>query len=129
MEHNLSLACRHAKGKSTIIPNELVGEYTRVVFPNLPNSLKLGCAASHLNEKKGILNLLYMINEFKKVSDLPITLSLVGDIDEDLKQEYIQTIELLNLRNNIEFTSKTSREDLLKLMKNWDLYGIFLSIY
>lgn len=122
MEHNLSLACRHAKGKSTIIPNELVGEYTRVVFPNLPNSLKLGCAASHLNEKKGILNLLYMINEFKKVSDLPITLSLVGDIDEDLKQEYIQTIELLNLRNNIEFTSKTSREDLLKLMKNWDLY-------
>lgn len=63
-----------------------------------------------------------MINEFKKVSDLPITLSLVGDIDEDLKQEYIQTIELLNLRNNIEFTSKTSREDLLNLMKNWDLY-------
>lgn len=47
-----------------------------------------------------------MINEFKKVSDLPITLSLVGDIDEDLKQEYIQIIELLNLRNNIEFTSK-----------------------
>ena len=47
---------------------------------------------------------------------------IVGDIDEDLKQEYIQTIELLNLRNNIEFTSKTSREDLLKLMKNWDLY-------
>lgn len=63
-----------------------------------------------------------MINEFKKVSDLPITLSLVGDIDEDLKQEYIQTIELLNLRNNIEFTSKTSREDLLNLMKT----GIYI---
>lgn len=42
------------RDKISIIPNELKScPFARVEFPNLPSSLKVGCEASQLNEKKG----------------------------------------------------------------------------
>lgn len=122
MERNILLTNPSANNKIVIIPNAFEGECSEIVFPNLPSSVVLGCAASHLNEKKGIANLLYMVSEFKKISEQPIKLVLVGDIDEDLRQEYLQMIEQLALQSNVEFYNKTSRTILTSIIKSWDFY-------
>ena len=122
MQQNVLLAERSASNKIVIIPNPLEGECADVFFPNLPSSVVIGCAASHLNEKKGIANLLCLVSEFKKISELPIKLVLVGDIDDDLKLEYQQIVDRLFLQNNVEFHNKTSRTRLISMMKEWDFY-------
>lgn len=122
MERNILLANPSVSNKIFIIPNALEGECVEIVFPNLPSSVVLGCAASHLNEKKGVANLLCMVSEFKKISEQPIKLVLVGDIDEDLKQEYQQIIEQLALQSDVEFYNKTSRMILASIMRSWDFY-------
>ena len=122
MKQNILFTDHSTINKIVIIPNLLDGECADVLFPNLPSSVVIGCAASHLNEKKGIANLLYLVSEFKKISELPIKLVLVGDIDDDLKHEYLRIIDRLALRNNIEFHNKTSRTRLIHLMGKWDFY-------
>lgn len=122
MRDNVLLANRSVSNKIVIIPNAIEGGYADIVFPNLPSAVVIGCAASHLNEKKGVVNLLYMVSEFKKISDLPITLALVGDIDEDLKVEYLHIIDGLALHSNVRFYSRTSRTGLAAIMKDWDFY-------
>ncbi len=122
MQQNLLLSNGSVSDKVVIIPNTLEGDYTGVSFPNLPSSVVIGCAASHLNEKKGIANLLCLVAEFKKISEIPIKLILVGSIDNDLKCEYQQIIGELSLQDNVEFRNKTSRTSLITMMKDWDFY-------
>lgn len=122
MSQNVLLADRSVINKIVIIPNPLEGECVDVSFPNLPSSVVIGCAASHLNEKKGIANLLYMVSDFKKISELPIKLVMVGDIDDDLKLEYQRIIDMLFLQTNVVFHNKTSRTRLILMMKEWDFY-------
>ena len=122
MRQNLLLSNNSIREKIVIIPNPLEGYSTGVSFPNLPSSVVVGCAASHLNEKKGIANLLCVVSEFKKISELPIKLILVGNIDEDLKLEYKQIIGELSLQGNVEFRNKTSRKSLASMMEEWDFY-------
>lgn len=122
MERNILYANHSVINKIVIIPNVIEGECSEIAFPNLPLSVRIGCAASHLNEKKGVANLLCMISEFKKMSELPIKLVIVGDIDEDLKQEYMQIIMQLALQNDVDFHNKTSRTALASIMRSWDFY-------
>lgn len=122
MQRNVLLANSSTYNKIVIIPNPLDSECADVFFPNLPSSVVIGCAASHLNEKKGIANLLCFVSEFKKISEMPIKLVLVGDIDDDLKLEYQRIIDRLCLQNNVEFHNNTSRENLTSMMKEWDFY-------
>lgn len=122
MKRNVLLATPSADSKIVIIPNAIEDRYEKICFPNLPSSIVLGCAASHLNEKKGIANLLCMLSEFKKISEIPIKLVLVGDIDKDLKHEYIQYIDQMSLQNNVVFHDKTSRANLVSMMDDWDFY-------
>lgn len=110
------------KSKTTIIPNQLEEEYKAVKFPNLPHSLLIGCGASHLNEKKGVANLIYMVSEFKEISSLPIVLELVGEIDEEIKAEYERIIRDLNLNQNITFVGRESRYEFERRIEKWDFY-------
>ncbi|MCZ2695831.1 polysaccharide deacetylase family protein [Bacteroides fragilis] len=122
MKNNVLHVSPSAKNKVTIIPNVFEGKQTKISFPNLPSSITIGCAASYLNEKKGIANLLCVVSEFKKMSPLPIKLILVGKIDDDLKLEYKQIINDLKLKDNVLLVNKMSRSDLAQTMKNWDFY-------
>ena len=122
MRQNVLLVNRSVGNKIDIIPNPLERECTDVIFPNLPHSVVVGSAASHQNEKKGIANLLYFTFEFKKISNIPIKLVMVGDIDDDLKQEYLKIIDSLDLKTNVEFHNKISRTELIAIMKEWDFY-------
>lgn len=122
MKRNVLLVNPSAGSKIVIIPNAIEDKHEKIFFPNLPSSIVLGCAASHLNEKKGIANLLCMLSEFKNISEIPIKLVLVGDIDKDLKDEYVQNIKKMSLENNVEFYAKTSRAILSSIMNEWDFY-------
>lgn len=111
-----------SNGKITIIPNEL-GVKTGVYhFPNLPQKLVLGSAASHLNEKKGIGNLLCMVAEFQKKSNIPIFLELIGDVDTELKDSYTSIISELGIRKNVFWGGSMLREKLHNHMSGWDFY-------
>lgn len=122
MAKNTLSLCPSSYEKIQIIQNPLYGTVKPISFPNLPNAIKIGCAAAHLNEKKGIANLLKMVWEFKKISNKTITLELVGEIDEDLKQNYIQIIKALNISNDIVFVNKKDRHELSRIMSTWDFY-------
>ena len=111
------------RDKISIIPNESKScAFARVEFPNLPTKLKVGCAASQLSEKKGIMNLLHMIAAFKKISETPITLELVGQIDNHLMNSYNDAIRRLDLSGNVRFVDYTQRENLEEIMRSWDFY-------
>ena len=122
MANNVLSIAPSTNGKVTIIPNELGQKKDSISFPNLPQKVVVGCAASHLNEKKGIGNLLYMLSDFKTIADIPITLELVGDIDSDLRDSYIAIINNLEITSNVVFHSYKTREELSNTMSNWDFY-------
>lgn len=122
MVENVLSLCPFTNSKIKIIQNYHCGEVKTITFPNLPSRIKIGCAAAHLNEKKGIANLLKMIFEFKHISDKLITLELVGDIDNDLKAYYSNLINALDISNNVVLEDRKSRKELLKIMATWDFY-------
>lgn len=61
MVKNLLSLCPSVNGNAIIIPNEYEGGTCNVTFPHLPSSVVIGTAAAHLNEKKGIGNLIKML--------------------------------------------------------------------
>ena len=122
MVYNVRSSCSNVSDKCVIIPNEVNSKDVEFKFANLPHSIIIGSAASHLNEKKGIANLLFMIKEFKSLSDIPIELQLVGTIDDDLKKEYVKIVESLNIQKNVEIIGYQHRDVLYNTMKKWDFY-------
>lgn len=108
--------------KISVIPIAIESEIQPIHFPNLPNSLVIGCTAAHLNEKKGVGNLLYMLNEFKKLTSMPIRMELVGAVDEDLQENYNQLASVLDVDANVRFYGKINRSNLAQIMESWDFY-------
>lgn len=122
MIHNVISLCPEANGKTIIIPNEYEGDCVKINFHNLNDKIVIGTAASHLNEKKGIGNLIIMLKKFKEISETDICLDLVGEIDSDLLENYQNEVRTYNLENNIRFLGYQPREVLRDTMKNWDFY-------
>lgn len=122
MINNVSSIVPDARNKCVIIPNNTLLLYESVRLPNLPGRIVLGCAAAHLNEKKGISNLLDMVAYFKQMSNTSIELQLVGKIDEKLLEQYQKKVKVLNIVPNVIFKGYENRDSLIQRMKNWDFY-------
>lgn len=122
MIHNVISLCPEANGKTIIIPNEYEGDCIKINFHNLNDKIVIGTAASHLNEKKGIGNLIIMLKKFRELSETDIRLDLVGEIDSDLLENYQNEVREYNLGNNIRFLGYQPREILRNTMKDWDFY-------
>lgn len=122
MIRNVISLCPEANGKTIIIPNEYEGDYVKINFHNLNDKIVIGTAASHLNEKKGIGNLIFMLKKFREISETDICLDLVGEIDSDLLENYQNEVKAHNLGNNIRFLGYQPREILKDTMKEWDFY-------
>ena len=122
MIRNVISLCPEANGKTIIIPNEYEGDYVKFNFHNLNDKIVIGTAASHLNEKKGIGNLIFMLKKFREISETDICLDLVGEIDSDLIENYQTEVKAHNLGNNIKFLGYQPREILKDTMKDWDFY-------
>lgn len=82
----------------------------------------LGCGAHHINEKKGIANLITAIAELKKSTSATIKLEIVGKIDSDLLERYNNLINDLDLNQQVNLLGGLSRNEFLKRMRTWDLY-------
>lgn len=122
MIQNLLSICPEAKEKVQIIPNQQEGICSGFTFNDLSRKIIVGVAASHLNEKKGIGNLLAMLVEFKKISSKDIRLELVGDVDIDLLENYKREIAMYGLENCIVFVGYQTRDALRATMRKWDFY-------
>lgn len=122
MIQNILSVVPSVKRKISIIPNELETDFKEVVFPHLPHSVLLGCAAAHINEKKGISNIFDMMYEFRKISDIPLELDIVGDIDDDLQDEYKDKCKRLGIEDAVHFKGYQSRDELKETASDWDFY-------
>jgi len=105
-----------------VVPNIIDFQVEDITFPNLPKKIIIGTAASHINEKKGIANILNMVGEFKKRSKTPIRLDVIGGIDNDLKENYQYLIANLGLKENIQLLDYKSRKEYHKITNTWDFY-------
>jgi glycosyltransferase involved in cell wall biosynthesis len=108
-----------------------------IKYEVIPNSIKkpkeinininsdriiLGCGAHHVNEKKGIANLITAFADIKKVINRAIYLEIVGEIDDDLHEKYEKLILDLGLIHQIKLIGGVSRDKFSQRMKSWDFY-------
>ena len=108
--------------KALIIPNFYSITPKKVIFPNCPSRVVIGCAATHLNEKKGIANIFQMAAAFRLISDIPLHIELAGFIDEDLKKQYQKIAQELAITNSIKYLGFIPRIKLAEVMSRWDFY-------
>ena len=71
MKENISLLFPVPMNKIFVIPNSISPQISEIHFPSLPNKVIIGTGATHINEKKGIANLINMVAEFKKQGAYP----------------------------------------------------------
>lgn len=122
MRKNFLMLFPHCKDKTCIIPNIIDNIAGDVNFPNFPQKIIIGTAAAHINEKKGIANLLCMIKQYTEICEMPIRFDIVGDVDEDLMNRYKTLINDFNINNSVRFVGYLSREDYHKYIQEWDFY-------
>ena len=122
MAFNLLSICPKVNGKILIIPNAIEKKPVRFFSKNETSTLVIGCAAAHLNEKKGISILLAMLACYKRKYDEAIELRLIGDIDDDLRKDYEYLIDYYHICENVVFRPCMSRNELAKEMRGWHLY-------
>ena len=83
----------------------------------------IGTGAFHLNEKKGVGNLLNVMKYLnEKYNDFEWNLELVGLVDHDLLENYRNLISKLNIENRVSFLGNMTREMFKNQISNWDLY-------
>jgi glycosyltransferase involved in cell wall biosynthesis len=87
-----------------------------------PDKVLLGCGAHHINEKKGIANLITAIAELKNSTSATINLEVVGKIDNDLLDRYKNLINDLGLKQQVNLLGGLTRNEFLQRMRTWDLY-------
>ena len=78
--------------------------------------------SSYLGEKKGIANLLYAFSKLKDNFKRNDVLYLVGEIDEDVRNKYMEIIETCNLSSNVYLLGYLPREDFINRVQNADVY-------
>ncbi len=122
MKRNVLSSCDIKESKIYIIPNYMETLFQEIRTQNDPKSIRMGCASSFLNEKKGIANLLQMVAELKALTCSKVSFDFVGNVDTDLLKEYNTIVEKLGITDCVSFIGKMDRESLALQMKQWDYY-------
>jgi glycosyltransferase involved in cell wall biosynthesis len=121
MIENLRLIDNSLCGKCVLIPNSIVGGGDVTFAEKQKSTIVIGTASTHLNEKKGIANLISLV-KLAKEGGIDINLELVGEVDADLYESYVKIINDFEISDRINFHGRVSRSELSLLMKDWDLY-------
>ena len=105
-----------------VIPNWT--EYSKTIkTPDFnKNKFVLGCGAKNLNEKKGVSNLISMLNFLNQKSDIVFHFEFAGNVDSDLLSNYKRYCREIRTEDKVVFLGELSREDFLKKLKTWDFY-------
>ena len=122
IEDNIRLSYGN-DAKLLVIPNASTQIVTQIkdIFEN--NRIVVGTGATNLNEKKGVSVLLRTLYYLKKMlPDKNIMLDLVGNIDEDVKNQYQNLIVELGLQNQVKFSGKKTRAEFREIQSKWHFY-------
>lgn len=105
-----------------IIPNYCERENPGII--SLPkNNIVMGCGATHLNEKKGIIRILRMMSVLRRIHpEITLTLEVAGNIDDDVLKLYEDIVEADNLSDVVKFLGAMSRSDFKDTQARWQLY-------
>lgn len=124
MKRNILLDIEgNVESKIVIIPNEFTLSPICQDSKNFSHSIVLGCASAHLNEKKGICNLLHILKSLSvKDENHDYSLELAGRIDADLLAFYKSVAKELGISAKVRFIGYLGREMLYEVMKKWDIY-------
>ena len=121
MIENLRLIDKSLCIKCVLIPNSIVGGGDVTFMEKQNSTIVIGTASTHLNEKKGVANLLSLV-KLAKEGGIDINLELVCEIDADLYESYVKIINNFEISDHITFHGRISRPELSLLMRDWDLY-------
>lgn len=105
-----------------VIPNPVKGLSVFSIWNKSHRTVHLGCGAHHLNEKKGIANLIVMMSYLKVSSDLDFDLQLCGSIDPDLLSNYRDLCTEYGVSDLITFCGELTRDEFIDRMMKWDVY-------
>lgn len=122
MKANILDICPDLYNRVIVIPNAIRKADVNVLFKNLPSKFIMGTAATFLNEKKGITNLIYMLKALKLLIDIPFEFHLIGKIDEDLLSDYEKIANECGLNEEVKFLGYKTRSEFWTTLSNWDLY-------
>lgn len=104
-----------------VIPN-YASRKENIVKPLPKGHLHVGCGATHMNEKKGISNLIELVAAYNKMYKQGMNLDIVGDIDDDVFLQYQKIAKAYSVQGSINFFGGRNRDDFHKIQQNWDLY-------
>lgn len=107
--------------KIDVIPNYTLRKVNRVK-PLPKGHLRVGCGATHMNEKKGISSLIELIAAYNEKYDEGLDLDIVGEIDADVLAQYQDKVHTYGVQPNVNFVGGKSRDDFQKIQQGWDLY-------
>lgn len=104
-----------------VIPNHASRiNYCVKILPK--GHLRVGCGATHINEKKGIVNLIKLVAAYNQKYDQGLNLDIVGDIDADVLTQYQEKAHAYGVQSSINFVGRKSRDDFRKIQQSWNLY-------
>lgn len=86
------------------------------------DKLIFATGASFLGEKKGIANLIVAFSRIVSDKGRNDLLYLFGQIDEDIKRQYISLVKELNIERNVFFCGYLNRNEYIMKMKDVDVY-------
>jgi len=122
MKMNVLSSCDVNESKIRVIPNFLERDFPKIKIQTDLNCIRMGCASSFLNEKKGVANLLHMVAELKTLTCNKVSFDFVGNVDSDLLLEYESLVEKLDIKECVSFIGRMNRAELFLQMKHWDYY-------
>lgn len=93
------------------------------IIPLPKNNIVMGCGATHLNEKKGIIRILRMMSVFKRIHpEITMSLELAGSIDHDILELYEDIVKEINLVDVVKFLGPMNRSKFRDTQAKWNLY-------
>jgi peptidoglycan/xylan/chitin deacetylase (PgdA/CDA1 family)/glycosyltransferase involved in cell wall biosynthesis len=105
-----------------IIPNVVTLPLEQKI-PNLnKDEILLGCGSYHLNEKKGISNLIAMLSYLNHLSHKRFKIEFIGKVDDDLLKNYMTLCHRYKVLNDVIFVGKQEHSEFIDRMRNWNLY-------
>ena len=102
------------KTNIVVIPNYTERISKQIKTPN-KNNIHIGCGAFHLNEKKGISLLMRMVASYAQTYNQDITLECVGQIDDDVLEQYQNLADEMQISDMVSFTGRMEREDFKRV--------------
>ncbi|HPQ72068.1 MAG TPA: polysaccharide deacetylase family protein [bacterium] len=123
IEKARALLPRPYNPKFFVIPNPILLSVPCRHLPKKNKEFRLGCGARYLNEKKGVLSLIVALSYLKEREPcVDWQLELVGEIDPDLLDKYVSSIEDFGVKDHVQLLGYRKREDFGTLLEEWDLY-------